>query len=181
MRAPWGRARAQPPAVPDPGAGRILFPFVAVALSRRALDAALRLARAENAIVLSVFLARVPRHLPLDAPLPRQSGLAVASQEAIEQRAASFGVAVDARVERGRTSRHGLLRAIDAERYDRIVIAAAARGAPGFSPDDVAWLLAYAPGEIIVVRADDDDALLGLAADHRAPARHTVAMPAAYT
>ena len=52
---------------------RILFPFVASALSRRALDAALRLARAEDATLVPVFLARVPLHLPLDAPLPRQS------------------------------------------------------------------------------------------------------------
>jgi hypothetical protein len=184
VRVPWTRVRtADGPPTPDPGAGRILFPFVAVALSRRALDAALRIARAEDAVVLSVFLARVPRHLPLDAPLPRQSGLAVASQEAIEQRAAAFGVAVEGRIERGRTSRHALLRAIDCERYDRIVLAAAARGAPGFLPDDVAWLLAHAPGEIVVVRPAGDDALLGVAAEQPVPAqaRRTVALPVAYS
>ena len=52
---------------------RILFPFIGGALSKRALDAALRLASAEDATVVPIFLARVPLHLPLDAPLPRQS------------------------------------------------------------------------------------------------------------
>ena len=41
---------------------------------QRALDAALRLAHAEDATLVPIFLARVPLHLPLDAPLPRQSG-----------------------------------------------------------------------------------------------------------
>ena len=145
----------RPPAAPAGGARRILFPFVAAALSPRALDAALRLARAEDATVLPVFLAHVPMHMPLDAPLPRQWGMAIATQEAIEQRAAAFGVPVDARVERGRTSRHALRQAIADERCERIVIAAAARGAAGFAPDDVAWLLDNAPGEIVVLRPGD--------------------------
>jgi len=188
MRAPWRSAQQSPPAGGQAGfdseAQRILFPFVAAALSRRALDAALRLARAEHAVLLPVFLAQVPRWLQLDAPLPRQANSAVASQEAIEQRAASFGVSVDARLERGRTARHALMRTIECERYDRIVIAAAAPGAPGFEPDDVAWLLANAPGEIVVVRPDHADDLLELEAEARAegPAAKgpTVAMPAAF-
>ena len=69
-------------------ARRILFPFVANALSARTLDAALRLANAEDATLVPIFLARVPLHLPLDAPLPRQSGIAIPLQEAIEQRCA---------------------------------------------------------------------------------------------
>ncbi len=137
---------------PGGGARRILFPFVAYGLSRRALDAALRLAHAEDATLVPVFLARVPLHLPLDAPLPRQSGIAIGLQEAIEQRATTFGIAVDARIERGRTYRHALRQTIANERFDRIVVAAAAHGGPGFNPEDVAWLLANAPGEIVVLR-----------------------------
>ena len=136
----------------DSGAARILFPFMASALSPRALDAALRLARAEQATLMPVFLARVPLHLPLDAALPRQSGIAIPLQEAIEQRAASFGVPVDARIERGRTPRHALRMTIEHERFDRIVIAAAAHGGVGLGADDVAWLLETAPGEIVVLR-----------------------------
>lgn len=145
---------------PAPGTGRILFPFQTSALSRRALDAALRLARAENATLVPVFLARVPLNLPLDSPLPRQAAIAIPLQEAIEHRAASYGVPVDARVERGRTYRHALRQTIGNERFERIVIAAATEGCPGFGPDDVAWLLAHAPGEIVVLRPGAEDRIV---------------------
>src|ERR1019366_6397118 len=55
--------RKRPGRLPTVGARRILFPFVANALSERALDASLRLARAEGATLVPVFLARVPLHL----------------------------------------------------------------------------------------------------------------------
>jgi nucleotide-binding universal stress UspA family protein len=156
-----GSVRRRPVAVvARPGERRILFPFVASALSQRALDAALRLARAEDATLLPVFLARVPLTLPLDAPLPRQASVCLPLQEAIEHRAAAFGVPVDARVERGRSYRHALRRTMAAERFERIVMAAASDGGPGFGPDDVAWLLAHAPGEIVVLRPDPEDQLL---------------------
>jgi nucleotide-binding universal stress UspA family protein len=155
-----GSGRRRPAPARGADAGRILFPFEASALSRRALDAALRLARAEEATLLPVFLARVPLSLPLDSPLPRQAAIAIPLQEAIEQRAAAFGVPVDARVERGRTYRHALRQTIAHERYDRIVIAAAANDGPGFGPDDVAWLLAHASGEIVVLRPGAEDQLL---------------------
>ncbi len=141
----------------EQGARRILFPFTGSALSKRALDAALRLARAEDAVLVPTFLASVPMHLPLDAPLPRQAEIANALQEAIEHRAAAFGVPVDARIERGRTYRHALRQTIEHERYDRIVIAGAAHGGDGFDPDDVAWLLDNAKGEIVVLRPGTDD------------------------
>ena len=182
MKTPW-RSPEAPARIDGPAADppRILFPFIATALSHRALDAALRLARADGAVLIPAFLAQVPRWLPLDCPLPRQAGAAVSTQEAIEQRAARFGVAVDARLERGRTARHGLMRAIECERYDRIVVAAAAPGAPGFNPDDVAWLLAHAPGEIVIVRPDREDDLLELEAEQQPETRgSTVAVPASF-
>jgi hypothetical protein len=151
------RLQRRPVSTPARGGERILFPFIGGALSRRALDAALRLANAEDATVVPIFLARVPLHLPLDAPLPRQSGLAIPLQEAIEHRATAFDVPVDARIERGRTYRHALRTAITHERYSRIVIAAAAHGHRGFDPDDVAWLLDHAPGEIVVLRPSKED------------------------
>ena len=188
MKPPWRSPDATPRKQgeaghggPDRATARILFPFIAPALSRRALDAALRLARADGAVLIPAFLAPVPRWLPLDCPLPRQAAAAVATQEAIEQRAASFGVPVDARVERGRTARHALTRAIESERYDRIVIAAAAPGAPGFAPDDVAWLLAHAPGEIVVVRPDTEDDLLELEPEAPQTRGSTVAVPTAFS
>ena len=174
---PWGRTEPAPRV--QAGAQRILFPFLAPALSRLALEAALRLARAEDATLLPVFLATVPHTLPMDAPLPRQSGMAVATQEAIEQRAAAYGVPVEARVERGRTGRHALRAAIENERFDLMVIAAASPGAPGFEPGDVAWLLSHAPGEIFVLRAEEEDPLPEI---ERSPTdgRRTIAVPAAY-
>jgi hypothetical protein len=148
--------RRQPARAPTSGTTRILFPFVAKALSLRALDAALRLARAQDATLVPVFLARVSMHLPLDTPLPRQSQIALPLHEAIEQRASKFGVPVDCRIERGRTYRHALRQTIANERFEQIVIAASARKQPGFDPDDVAWLIDEAPGEIVVLRPDPE-------------------------
>jgi hypothetical protein len=139
------------------GARRILFPFVAGALSQRALDAALRLAAAEGATLVPVFLARVSLDLPLESPLPRQCSMAMPLLEAVEQRATEAGIPVDARIVRGRNRRHALRQAIADENYDRIVIAASEHGNHGFDPDDVAWLLDNAPGEIVVLRASAGD------------------------
>lgn len=150
------RTRRPPPSLPSSGR-RILFPFVAEDLSQRALDAALRLAVAEQATLVPVFLARVSLDVPLDAPLPRQCSMAVPLLEAIEQRATEGGVPADSRIERGRNRRHALRQAIAAERFDRIVMAAASHGSPGFDADDVAWLLGNAPGEIVVLRPGAED------------------------
>ena len=145
--------------MPGTKVGRILFPFVAQGLSTRALDAALRLADAEDATLVPIFIALVPARLPLDATLTRQCAIAIPLQEAIEQRATEFGVPVDARIQRGRTHRHALKQTIDQERFDRIVIAARANGTPGFDADDVAWLLNHAAGEIVVLRPSKEQNL----------------------
>ena len=149
-RTDKSKRRAVKGATPPPR--RILFPFLARALSEPALDTALRLAHTDDATLVPVFLARVGMQLPLDAPLPRQSAIAIPLQEAIEQRAARFGVPVDARIQVGRTPRHALRETIEHERFDRIVVAAAGHGAAGIGADDVAWLLESAPGEIVVLR-----------------------------
>jgi hypothetical protein len=130
------------------GPRRILFPFTGHALSQSALDAALRLARAEHATLVPVFLARVPMQLPLDSPLPRQCTAGLPLLETIEQRAASAGVPVDSRIDRGRTLRHAMREAIEHERFDRLVVAAG----DGFDSGDVAWLLDHAPGEVVIIR-----------------------------
>jgi nucleotide-binding universal stress UspA family protein len=130
------------------GPRRILFPFTGHALSQRALDAALRLARAEGATLVPVFLARVPMQLPLDSPLPRQCTAGLPLLETIEQRAAAAGVPVDARIDRGRTLRHAMREAISHERFDRLVVAAG----DGFDSGDIAWLLDHAPGEVVIIR-----------------------------
>jgi nucleotide-binding universal stress UspA family protein len=141
------------------GPARILFPFAGHALSRRALDAALRLALADHATLVPVFLARVPMQLPLDSPLPRQCTEGMSLLETIEQRAATLGVPVDSRVERGRTLRHAMREAIAHERFDRLVVAAASARSHGLQPNDVAWLLDHAPGEVLIIRPSGDEAL----------------------
>lgn len=150
------RTRRRPPPTARSNR-RILFPFVAEDLSERALNAALRLAGAEGATLVPVFLARVSLDVPLDTPLPRQCSMGIPLLELIEQRATQVGVPVDARIERGRTPRHALRQAIAEERFDRIVIAAASPGSHGFNADDVAWLLTHAKGEIVVLRPGADD------------------------
>jgi hypothetical protein len=131
---------------------RILFPFIGNVLSQRGLDAALRLARIDGATLVPVFLARVPLHLPLDAALPRQCDGALPLLEAIEQRAVRSGVAVDARIERGRSYRHAIRELVAHESFDTVVVPAGDAGSPGLLPDDISWLLEHVPGEIIVIR-----------------------------
>jgi hypothetical protein len=144
------------------GAGpvrRILLPFSGTTISRRALDAAVRLAKAENAMLMPAFLATVPRTLPLDAPLPRQCTNGMPVLEAIEQLAARQDVAVDARVSRGRTYRHALEQLLANERVDRVVVPATDDPNVGLSGDDLVWLLAKAPAEVVILRPDPDDHL----------------------
>jgi nucleotide-binding universal stress UspA family protein len=148
------RARRPKPAALEPsGSERILFPFIGGALSERALEASLRLARAEGAALVPAYLVTVPMALHLDAPLPSACGTAFELLETIEQRAAAAGVRVDGRIGRGRNRRHAMRQLMANERFDRIVVAA---GDEGFTADDVAWLLTHAAGEVIVLRPADD-------------------------
>jgi hypothetical protein len=138
---------------------RIAFPFTGEGPSEQVLAAALRLARAEDATLLPVYLALVPLRLAVEVPLQAECDVAFRLLEAIEQRAARAGVPVDSRIERGRTVRHALRELIAHERFERMVVAAGsgsgATGAAvgeGFTPEDVAWLLENVPGELIVLR-----------------------------
>jgi len=143
---------ARAPRLSTPSPTRILFPFIGTALSQRGLDAALRLARIDGATLVPVFLARVPMHLPLDAALPGQCDGALPLLEAIEHRAVRSGVAVDARIERGRSYHHALRQLVEHEPFDTVVVTAGDAGTPGLLPDDISWLLEHVPGEIIVIR-----------------------------
>lgn len=140
------------PLVPTRSEGRIVFPFIGTALSQSGLDAALRLARVDQATLVPVFLAQVPLHLPLDTALPLACHAALPLLEAVEQRAVRSGVAVDSRIERGRSYRHALREMLAHESFDTLVVTAATSGSAGLLPDDISWLLANVPGEIIVIR-----------------------------
>ena len=147
---------------------RILLPFTGTEISRRALDAALRLARAEGATLMPAYLAEVPLRLPLSCSLPKEAGGAMAMLEAIEQRASAQDVAVDARIERGRSYRHALERLLEGEIFDRVVVPAGAGGsgagsgpgapsAEGLSGEDLVWLLRKAPAEVLILRPAPED------------------------
>lgn len=137
----------------------ILLPFTGTEISRRALDAALRLARAEEATLMPAYLATVPKRLPLDCAIPGEAEKAMPMLEAIEQRATGQGVAVDARVERGRSYRHALARLLDREDFDRVVVPATAESRAGLSGDDLVWLLEKAPAEVLILRPGAEDRL----------------------
>jgi nucleotide-binding universal stress UspA family protein len=149
------RARRTPEPAP-PSTARILFPSVGAELSERALQAALRLARAERATVVPVFVVSIPLPLALDAPFGRTCVAAFSVFEAIEQRAARAGVPVDSRIARWRNVRHALRAALADVPAQRIVAAAANGKHDGFSVDDIAWLLRNAPHEVVVLRPDPE-------------------------
>ena len=84
----------------------------------------MRLARAENATMMPAFLARVPRNLPLDSPLPAQCSAGDAAARGDRAAGRRPGVAVDARIARGRTYRDALRRLLEQEQFDRIIVSA---------------------------------------------------------
>ncbi len=147
------RPRADRPA----SVRRILLPFTGQAISRRSFEAAVRLAKAENATIMPAFLARVPRQLPIDSAVPGQCADAMTLLETIEQKAARQGVAVDARVGRGRTYRDALRRLLDEEHFDRVIVSATESSEAGLSPDDLEWLLERVPAEVLILRPAPDD------------------------
>ncbi|HEY0390879.1 MAG TPA: universal stress protein [Solirubrobacterales bacterium] len=136
---------------------QILLPFTGTEISRRAVDAALRLARAEEATLMPAYLAAVPKQLPLECAIPKEAAKAMAMLEAIEQRATGQGVPVDARIERGRSYRHALRRLLEEEQFDRVVVPATSAGGTGLSGEDMVWLLQRAPAEVLILRPGPED------------------------
>ena len=147
---PHGRLPCAQP-LPWPCAGSCL-PFSGEAISRRSLEAAVRLAKAENAIIMPAFLARVPMNLPLETALPVQCARGMPLLEAIEQRVASQGIAVDSRVGRGRSPAMRCANCLDQEHFDRIIVSADEDPRAGLGYDDLRWMLERVPAEILILR-----------------------------
>ena len=133
------RERGAPQPAADDGLphARSLFPFTGAALSQRGARrrAAARPRRRRDA------RAGVPRRrcrcTCRSTPRCRsQCDSALPLLEAIEQRAARAGVAVDSRIERGRTYRHAIRQLVEHEHFDTIVVTAGDAGSPGLLPDD---------------------------------------------
>lgn len=134
--------------------GRVLLALAGPEMSCAAVDAAARIGRADDAVVVPAVLVATPYHLPLDRPLPEAASEAIDVLDAVEQRLHRAGVQVDGRMVQGRTRCHALRRLVAEERFDRLVVPAAGAGqeGAGFSAEDVAWLLANVSGEVLVLR-----------------------------
>jgi hypothetical protein len=133
------------------GAPRILVPFSG-SLDPTVLDAAIRIARAENAVLVTAYLLIVPLRYAEDSPLREQVEVAMPLLEAVEHAALRAGVPVDARIEKGRTLTHALRRLWEVESFDRIVAPAPSNGHGGFTEKELAWLLTNAPAETVVLK-----------------------------
>jgi hypothetical protein len=136
---------------PRPGARRILVPFEG-GLDSAVLDAAIRIAQAEEAVLVPAYLLLVPLAYDEDSPLKDQVAVAMPLLEAVEHAALRAGVPVDARIERGRTLTHALKRLWEAETFDRIVAPATVNRSGGFTEKQLAWLLTHAPAETVVLK-----------------------------
>ena len=138
-----------------PGQPRLLVPFIG-ALDQAVLQAAIRIAHAEEGILVPAYLVVVPREFSLQTSLHAQVEVAMPLLEAVEHASLRAGVPVDARIEQGRSPIDALRRLWEAESFDRIVVPASAPGHPGFSSKDLAWMLTNAPSETIVLRPAPD-------------------------
>ena len=151
LRRSWHRSEELTPT------RHILLPFTATTLSRRALEAAIRLALAEDATFMPAFLATVPMTLPLESPLPRQAQVGMPLLETIEQRATACGVVVDSRVQAGRTYRHALERLLATEQFDRVIVSATESLQTGLSGPDLLWLLTHTEAEVMILKPESRD------------------------
>lgn len=145
------RRRVRRP-VAAPGTGRILVPFSG-RLDPTVLQAAIRIARAQHAVLVAAYLLVVPLQYAEDSPRREQVEIALPLLEAVEHAALRAGVPVDARIEKGRSRTHALRRLWEIEDFERIV-APAAQGpcTEGFTPKELSWILTHAPAETIVLR-----------------------------
>ncbi len=137
-------------------ARRILVPFTGGSLDPTVLAAAIRIAHAEQAVLVPAYLLLVPLEYSEDSPLGKEVNVAMPMLEAVEHAALRAGVPVDARIEKGRTATHALERLWEVEPFDRVIAPAPAhdRGEfdTGFSPKELTWILTHAPTETLVLR-----------------------------
>jgi hypothetical protein len=128
------------------GARRILVPFVG-ALDETVLAAAIRVAHAENAVLVPAYLVVVPWRFPEESPLRGEVEVAMPLLEAVEHAALRAGVPVDARIEKGRSRTHALRRLWEVEHFDRVLAPASS-----FTAKELTWILANAPAETLILR-----------------------------
>lgn len=138
---------------------RLLVPFTSGELDPTVLNAAIRIARAEDAVLVPAYLVVVPHKYGPDAPVQQQVSVAMPLLEAVEHAALRAGVAVDARIERGRTPVHALRRLWEAEQFDRVLAPAPLGHRPGFTTKELMWILEHAPSETLILKPDGNGLL----------------------
>jgi hypothetical protein len=142
-------------------ARRILVPFTGGSLDPTVLSAAIRIARADEAVLVPAYLLLVPLEYAEDSPLTKEVGVAMPLLEAVENAALRCGVPVDARIEKGRTPTHALGRLWEVEQFDRVIAPAPVTNRSelggGFTPKDLTWILTHAPTETLVLKPSPDE------------------------
>ena len=133
------------------GGRRILLPFIG-SLDPTVLDAAIRIAHAEEAVLVPAYLLIVPLEYAEDSPLTKEVAVAMPALEAVEHAALRAGVPVDARIEKGRTPTHALARLWQVEQFDRVIAPAPAGNGGGFTAKDLTWILSHTPTETLVLK-----------------------------
>jgi hypothetical protein len=133
------------------GARRVLVAFSG-SLDPTVMEAAIRIARAEEAVLVPAYLLVVPLRYAEDSPLRDEVQVAMPLLEAVEHAALRAGVPVDARIEKGRTLTHALKRLWEVEQFDRIIAPAPTNGHGGFTEKELAWVLTHAPSETVVLK-----------------------------
>ena len=147
---PWRRLRGPRRVTASGRSRRILVPFVGE-LYPTVLAAAIRIAKAENAVLVPAYLLIVPLGLPEESPLKGEVEVALPLLEAVEHAALKEGVPVDARVEKGRSLTHAL-HGCGRSRLRPCRRTCADHESVGFTPKDLIWILANAPAETVILR-----------------------------
>jgi hypothetical protein len=101
--------------------------------------------------LVSAYLLLVPLRYAADSPQRDEVAVALPLLEAVDA-GLRAGVPVDVRIEKGRSPTHALQRLWDEEQFDRILAPAPNGRHGGFNAKDVAWILAHAPSETIVLK-----------------------------
>ena len=155
--AVYARRSRRPRRLPVDGSARRVLVAFSGSLDPTVVDAAIRIARADEAVLVPAYLLVVPLRYAEDSPLHDEVQMAMPFLEAVEHAALRAGVPVDARIEKGRTLTHALKRLWEVERFDRI-IAPAPTNSHGFTEKDLAWVLTHAPSETVVLKPMPDAA-----------------------
>jgi hypothetical protein len=146
------RRSRRPRRLPVDGSARRVLVAFSGRLDAMVVDAAIRIAKADEAILVPAYLLVVPLRYAEDSPLSDEVQLAMPLLEAVERAALGAGVPVDARIEKGRTLTHALKRLWEVERFDRIIAPAPTNGHGGFTEKELAWVLTHAPSETVVLK-----------------------------